>query len=337
MNKLAIVVLSWNGADILKSCLNSLEKQSYDNYQIIVVDNDSKDSSRDVLKQQKELLGEKLHVIYNRKNSGFAGGVNIGIKYSLENGFDGVALFNSDATADKDWLANLAKVLDEQSEVGIATGLLLHQGGGTIDSTGEFYSKWGLAFPRFRGKPSSQKPASGLVFGATGGASLYRAEMLRQIGLFDENFFAYFEDVDISFRAQLSGWKVYYTSEAIAYHEQGGSSKKIPGFTIQQIFKNLPLLYIKNVPTKYLLPVGIRLWVAYIFIMLNTIRHGSFFYAIKGWLMSIVYTPASILKRFSIQSGKKVSNNYINSVLWDDLPPEQSGMRRLRALLGGAK
>src|SRR6201999_312952 len=89
------------------------------------------------------------------------------------------------------------------------------------------------------------------VFVASGGASLYRIKMLQEIGLFDEDFFAYYEDVDLSFRAQLAGWKVAYAPRAVAYHQIGATSGHIKGFTTYQTIKNLPLLFYKNVPRKF--------------------------------------------------------------------------------------
>jgi GT2 family glycosyltransferase len=226
----------------------------------------------------------------------------------------------------------LADVLKSKKDVGAVTGLLLHDHKKTIDSTGDWYSTWGLAFPRNRGERPEIAAKSGYVFGATGGASLYRTKIFDDIDVFDESFFAYYEDVDVSFRAQLAGWKVYYTDKAIAYHEQGGSSKKIPGFTIYSTFKNLPLLYIKDVPRKFLFAIGIRLLLAYWLMLFNTIKYGTFLYALKGWLMSVVYAPGAVVKRFRIQSKRKVSNEYIWSMLWQDLPPEQSGLRKFRKI-----
>ena len=337
MNKLAVVVLNWNGSDILQDCIDSLATQSYKNYQIVIIDNDSKDDSHKVIDALAKKYADLLHVIYNDKNSGFAGGVNIGIDYAIEHDFDGVALFNSDARADKNWLGELSKILDEKEEVGIATCLLLHEDGATIDSTGDWYSTWGLSFPRNRDDSSTKASPSGYVFSGSGGASLYRVEMLKDIGLFDEAFFAYYEDVDISFRAQLAGWRVYYNKKSVVYHEQGGTSKKIPGFTIKQTFRNLPMLYIKNVPTRFLLVIGIRLWLAYILMFFNTLRRGSFLYAVRGWIESILLTPGAFIKRLFIQRHKKVSDEYIKSMLWKDLPPEQSGLRKFRKILSFGK
>lgn len=334
MNRVAIVVLNWNGIEDTISCLDSLLNLTYENYKILVVDNGSKMDSVEALKEYKQSHEELVEVIYNQKNLGFAGGVNTGIKWALENNFDAVALFNNDATVDKNWLSELVAGLDNK-EVGISTGLLLHEDGKTIDSSGDWYSKWGLPFPRNRGENTVFASNDGFVFGASGGATLYRSEMLRDIGLFDEDFFAYYEDADISFRAQLAGWKVYYNSEAIAYHKQGATSKKIPGFAVYQTFKNLPLLYIKNVPNSLLLPIGTRFYFAYLLMYLNSFTHQTGWMATKGVFKALILKPKAMKQRLAIQRNKRVSDEYIKSILWDDLPPDQTGIRKVRKLFTG--
>jgi len=329
MNSALIIVLNWNGIDDTLQCLDSLLDQTYKHFRILVVDNGSLDNSKLLLDEYHKKHIEKLDVIYNPANFGFAGGVNTGIEWALNEDYEFVALFNNDASADKNWLKHLVEAA-KPDEVGISTGLLLHADGKTIDSSGDWVSTWGLAFPRNRGESKSKAPDAGLVFGASGGASLYKTKLLRDIGLFDEDFFAYYEDVDISFRAQLAGWKVAYTPDAIAYHKQGATSKKIPGFAIYHTFKNLPLLFIKNVPNGLRFRVGIRFYFAYILILGNAIAHGDGLPALKGTWMSFILGFKKLGERSHIQKAKRVSSDYIKSILWNDLPPEQTGLRKVR-------
>lgn len=333
MTSVLIVVLNWNGIEDTKECLDSLFKQTYEKYTIAVVDNGSVDDSVEQLKVLQSKHPE-LILIENGENKGFAGGVNSGISYALENKFDAVALFNNDAVADKDWLKHL--VYNLRDDTGIVTGLLLHRDGKTIDSTGDFYTNWGIPSPRSRGASAEKIPESGHVFGASGGASLYSILVFKQIGLFDENFFVYYEDVDVSFRAQLAGFKVFYTNEAIAYHKQGATSGKVPGLAIKHTFKNLPLLFWKNIPLGLLFPVGIRFALLYTLIFGNAVKNGTGSYAFKGWLGSIKYFwTASLWQRFKIQRNRKVTTKYINSILYHDIPPEQTGMRKFRKFFIG--
>lgn len=334
MNRVAIVVLNWNGISDTLECLDSLQKQSYKNFTIVVIDNGSTDNSHKILSEYQTNHSDNTEVIYNPKNFGFAGGVNTGIEWALNGDYEYVALFNNDATADKDWLKNLVDTIQSKG-IGVSTGLLLHGDGKTIDSTGDWYSTWGLPFPRNRGDKTAKAADSGLVFSASGGASLYKTQMLREIGLFDEDFFAYYEDTDISFRAQLAGWKVAYTNKAIAYHKQGETSKKIPGFTVYQTFKNLPLLFIKNVPRGLLFSVGIRFYFSYALMFANAIVKGSGKPAIKGAWRSFILGFKKLGERYEIQSNKKVTTKYIKTMLWPDLPPDQTGIRKLRKFFTG--
>jgi hypothetical protein len=296
---------------------------------VLIVDNGSVDNSKLLLDEYQSQHQDKVDVIYNPANFGFAGGVNTGIEWALNENYEFVTLFNNDAIADKNWLKNLIAAA-KPKEIGISTGLLLHADGKTIDSSGDWYSTYGLSYPRGRNHKTSTAPEAGFVFGASGGASLYKTELFKDIGLFDEDFFAYYEDVDISFRAQLAGWKVAYNPDAIAYHKQGATSKRIPGFTIYHTFKNLPLLFLKNVPGGLLLSIGVRFYPAYWLILGNAIAHGNGGPAIRGALRSWLLGFKKLGERRDIQKNKQVSTVYIKNLLWNDLPPDQTGLRRLR-------
>mgnify|MGYP000302340130 CR=1 FL=1 len=330
MTSVLFIVLNWNGKKDTLKCLGSLRGQSI-SHSVVVVDNNSRDGSIEAIsKQFPDVL-----ILAQKKNRGFAGGVNVGIRYAIKNGFDKVALFNNDAIADPKWLESLVAGM-KKSRASIVTGLLLDARGETIDDTGEFYSTWGVSFARNRNEPVEAAPKAGFVFGATGGASLYKTSLFKEIGLFDESFFAYYEDIDLSFRAQLAGHKVYYTDKAVACHERGSTSKKISGFGVYQTFKNLPLLYTKNVPVGLLFPIGIRLLLLYVLIFGNAVKNGDGVHALKGWLASVGYFwTRAIWLRPIIQLRRKVSSDDIYSILYRDLPPEQTGMRKLRKFFTG--
>lgn len=337
MDRVAVVVLNYRGIEDTFACLDSLFRQSYEHFTVVAVENGSGDDSAEKFKQLEALYGDRLQTLYNDKNLGFTGGVNTGIRWALDHDYDYVALFNNDATADKDWLKSLVESA-KRNDSGMITGLLLLQDGKTIDSTGDWFSKWGLPFPRNRGDVLEKAADAGPVFGATGGATLYSAAMLRDIGMFDEDFFAYYEDADISFRAQLGGWKVYYEPTAIAYHKLSQTSKKMKsGFTIYHTFKNMPLVVIKNVPLSLFFSVGIRFYIAYWLMLGHAIVRGNGMPALKGAFMSIVLSITKLGLRWPIQHRKKVSAGYIRSIMWDDLPPDQTGLRKVRSFFIGKK
>lgn len=324
-----IIIPNLNGKSDLLGCVESLLKQTLKGFEIVIVENGSTDGSVDFVKDLDK-KHSNITGLYNKTNLGFAGGVNTGIRYALQNNADYILLFNNDAIADKSWVKNLVDYMTHNPGVGIATCKLLHDDGKTIDSTGEGYSIWGLPYPRGRNEKTINKYDEQTdIFAASGGASIYRAKMLNQIGLFDEDFFAYYEDVDISFRAQLAGWKVSYVPKAIAYHQQGATSSKIKGFTVYQTMKNLPLLMTKNIPKELLSKVLPKFIIAYLAFFISAILKGNFAYALRGWFGFLGLLPKKLNERKQIQSNVKVGVNYIDSRLMQDLPPDQIKLRRL--------
>lgn len=327
MKKISVVVPNWNGVDVLPGCLNSLLAQSC-KAEIVVVENGSVDGSVGMI----EVKYPNVTLLKQPKNLGFDGGVNVGINYALDAGHDYIALFNNDALADKNWLAELANTLDKSPEYGIATGKLYDGTKKCLDTTGDQYTTWGLAYPRGRGELDTGKyDAPEDVFGSTAGAALYRADMFRDIGVFDNDFFAYYEDVEISFRAQLAGWKVRYVPTAHAYHQIGGTSGKIKGFTTYQTIKNLPWVMWKNVPLGLLPTILPRFTIAYTSFIFASLSRGQFKPLFKGLFVTTVLLPKKLIERHHIQKNRKVSNDYIKSKLTWDLPPNAARLRNLRA------
>jgi GT2 family glycosyltransferase len=327
-NRIACVIPNWDGIKTIGKALDALQKQQTKaEVTIIVVDNGSVDGSSQFVRDSYP----GAIIVQHDKNYGFAGGVNGGIRKAMQLKYDYVALFNNDASADDDWLDHLWRCLEEHSEVGIATGKLITSDGKQLDSTGEGYSTWGLPFPRGRGEPISDKYDDQTdIFAASGGASMYRVAMLEQIGIFDDDFFAYYEDVDISFRAQLAGWKVRYVPGARAYHDIGVTSGRIKGFTTYQTLKNLPLVIWKNLPARYFWHVLPRFTLAYWLFFASAIARGQWGMALKGLLQCAWLTPKKLLERRSIQKHRVVGSAYIWGNMLHDLPPNAHRLQRLR-------
>ena len=329
--RIAIVVLNWNGANDAIACMDSLVAQAGEVPDIVLVDNNSHDDSVVLLEKYIRGRNASIHFIKNGVNSGFTGGNNIGFTYALAQGYEYVGTLNPDATADINWVTSLVSELQSNPETGIATGILARSDKKHIDSTGEQYTVWGIPGPRGRDGLLADAPdAPQYVFGSTGGGFVARADMLRDIGLFDEKFFMYFEDVDLSFRAQLAGYKVRYTPAAIAYHKLSASTNKVPGLAVYNTFKNLPMLYVKNMPLRLWPQTYPRFVLAYTLILGNAIARGRGAPAIKGWLKSWLLIPHMFSQRHMIQKSKKVSAEYINTIILHDIPPEQTGLRKFR-------
>lgn len=325
-----MIILNYKGwADTIK-CIESLREQSYKDFQIYLIENGSGDES--AKKLEPVVSGDKRIIFDQQKvNTGFTGGVNIGIKYAIDNNFDAALLLNNDVQAEKDWLKNLV-VAAKETKAEIVTGLLLSKDGKAIDDAGDVYTMWGVPELRSEKKPASEAPESGYIFGATGGATLYTTALIKEIGLFDETFFAYNEDVDISWRAQLAGYKVYYEKSAVAYHKHSATSSKIPGFTTTQVFQNLPLVYWKNVPLGLLWPIGWRFFLAYSMFIFWKITQGAFVPMVKGIWRSWKLLPHALRERRKIQRSKVVDNAYLRTIIAPNLP--MKSFNRIRSFFG---
>jgi GT2 family glycosyltransferase len=325
--KLYVVIPNWNGASRIKACLDSLKSQSQA-HQVIVVDNGSVDDSISII----ESGYPDVTLIKQDKNYGFTGGVNPGIQKALADNAECVALLNNDAVADKNWLKELVGFLDKNAKTGIATSKICDKDRTHLDSTGDIYTIWGLAYPRGRGEAYSTKYDNQTeVFAGSGGASLYRTQVFRDVGLFDQDFFAYYEDVDVSFRAQLAGWKAAYVPSAVVYHEIMATSSGMKGFTTYQTIKNLPWLMWKNVPWLLMPRIFPRFALAYMSFVASAIGRGQVWPVIKGVLVSTALWPKKMVQRHNIHNHRKVSVDYINSIITHDLPPNASRLRGLRA------
>lgn len=326
----AIVVLNWNGAIDTINCIDSLLNQSY-LVDIVVVDNNSTDNSRDILENHiKKRSDSNIHFIKNDVNSGFAGGNNTGIRYALKNTYRYIGSLNPDATADKEWVKSLVETLKMRSDCGIVTGLIEKNSTGTIDTTGEQYTIWGIPNSRKRGSSLEAAPDAGYIFAATGGGFIARADTLSNVGLFDEKFFMYFEDIDLCFRTQLSGYKIFYTPDAIAHHKIGASSSNVKGLVVYNTFKNLPLVFLKNVPLRLWSKILPRFSVAYSLFLANAIKNKNGWPAIKGILRYITLIPHGLILRRRIQKDRKVPIDYIDNIILHDIPSEQMGLRKFR-------
>lgn len=324
----AIVIPNWNGKDRLESCLEAVVKQS-EHSLVIVVDNGSTDESVKFVRKHFP----QIDLIVHDRNLGFAGGVNSGIMRAKTMGIEYIALLNNDAVPEKDWLKNLYSIIRQDSELGAVACKLLSADKKHVDSTGDFYTIWGLPFNRDRDLPAAEAESKeGYVFGPCAGAALYRVSALEDAGLFDEDFFAYHEDADLHFRLQLKGWKTLYTPKAVAYHATGSTSKTIKGFTTYHTFKNYPILLIKNVPGRLLPSVLLRFTTIYVGIYINSLIQGRGWPATKGVVKFLALLPKKMVERRRIQTSKRVSTSYIHSILIHDLPPNVGKLRRLNRI-----
>lgn len=340
MTRLVVAIVTWNNSDDAIECAQSLLTQKgIDDYIVLFVDNSSDTSEVEKLKSFIDSKGDtRLEITETGENGGTAGGFNAAVKWATEHSIEYVGSLNADAVADENWCASLLEQLDADPDAGIVTGKLLHRDGKTIDSTGDFYTTWGLPGPRGRDMPAESAPSEpGYVFGATGGGFVARTSMYTAIGYYDRRMFMYYEDVDLSFRAQLAGYKVHYTPDAIAYHKRGASSASVPGLAVYNTFKNLLILFVKNVPLRLCVSMYPRFVLMYTLILGNAIVSGRGKYALKGYLASWRHLAHMFRERGRIQKARVVSDEYISSIIMHDIPPDQVGLRKFRGLFTGRR
>jgi Predicted glycosyltransferases len=252
-HKVSIVIVTWNSRQYIEKCLECLRQQSYTDYEIIVVDNASLDNTVEYLNQNHSLLT----IIKNQKNLGFAKAGNQGIRAS-EGEF--ILMLNPDVFPEPNFLEELVKTLSLHSRYGAVGGKLLLFNHGensrTIDSTGLFLTRSLKA--RDRGnlrEDRGQYDQEEDIFAVCGAAVIFRRQALEKIKLegeyFDEDFFAYYEELDLCWRMQLIGFECGYNPRAVAYHVRGGSGFKSKFFQknpfMQRItVRNRYFMLIKN-------------------------------------------------------------------------------------------
>ncbi|MBI4773319.1 MAG: glycosyltransferase family 2 protein [Deltaproteobacteria bacterium] len=256
--EVSIVVPNFNGRTVLPHCLDSLEKQTCRSFETIVVDNGSWDGSVPYLQNRPG-----LRLLALPSNRGFAGGCNAGIRESRGRF---IALLNNDAEAAPDWLEKLLDAAgDHPGADSFASMILRRNEGDTIDSAGDVYTIAGSAKKRGERQPrSSIFSRRRVVFGASACAGFYRRRYFDVAGCFDEDFFCYFEDVDLCFRAVLYGLTCLFVPDAVVYHRVSATKGEKSPFVTYHNSRNLEWVYLKNMPgrlmLKYLLPtVTLRL------------------------------------------------------------------------------
>lgn len=222
---ISVVLVNLNGRSLLESCLASLQNQDYPTelVEVVVVDNGSTDDSVDYIHTHHPYV----NVIRSDRNLGFAGGNNVGVKSATG---EYIAFLNNDAEAAPNWLSVMAAQLDSDPETGCVASKMLNTQGELIDYGGLGMTLYGRAYEQGTGLPADVVDfnTSGPILAPCGGAMLIRRELFQELGGFDEQFIAYYEDVDLGWRLWLSGSAVIFLPEALVYHRQHVTGTRFP-------------------------------------------------------------------------------------------------------------
>lgn len=305
-----VIIVNWNNNNLLQKCLLSLERQTEKRFEVIVVDNGSSDGSVDSIKCKFK----NVRLIALNENKGFSEANNIAFGY-VKTKY--TATLNNDTVVHHNWLANLIHALEMNPNAGLAASkILFYKDPRIIDRIGDAYSIAGAGILKGRGEASKKsKEDSTLVFGACAAAALYRTDMIRRIGFFDNDFFLIYEDVDLSFRAQLFGYKCIYVPIAIIYHHCSNTIGNDSYTSIYYGHRNNEWAYIKNMPT-LLIYVTLSFHIIYdilAFIYFFIKGHSRIF--IKAKIDAIKGIKSIYRKRKKIQKMKTVGSYYIWSML----------------------
>lgn len=249
--KASVIIPNLNGAGWLRDSIESIWAQTEQDFELIVIDNGSTDESLEIARSY--CGNPRYHLIENSENTGFSHAVNQGI--AMAKG-EYMALFNNDAFAEPNWLEELLKTAESDPKIFAVSSLMLRYYEPELaDDAGDYVTILGFACKRGDGLKASryQKPCR--IFSACGGAALYRKSILDKIGVFDELFFAYYEDVDLSWRANNFGYKNVYCPTAKCRHICGATTGAVRynPFKSIQSGRNSILLPYKNLPLLMLL------------------------------------------------------------------------------------
>jgi GT2 family glycosyltransferase len=240
----AVVIVNLNAGPYLARTLEALAAQSVAPRRVIVVDNGSTDGSFAGIDERFGFV----ELVRPGQNLGFAGANNLAVKMAHD--CDWVALLNPDAFARADWLERLFLAAERDPGYAMLTStLLLADDPERLDGTGDVYHTSGLAFRRDHGRvATSVRRATGEVFAASGAAGLYRRDAFLEAGGFDERFFCYLEDIDLTFRRRLAGHRCLYVADAVVEHVGSATTGRVSDFTIFHSHRNLVWTYVKNMP-----------------------------------------------------------------------------------------
>ncbi len=305
-----LIIVNWNGLDYLKISLASLARQTAGHVTTYIVDNHSADGSVDFIRQHYP----QAILIEAKRNLGFAGGNNLGMRRALDDGVDYLMLINNDTEVPPTLLAKMTEYMEHHPAVGIIQPkLLLMDYRDTLDSCGSWLTRTGFLI--HYGCEEKDGPAYSEdtpIFTIKGAAMMVRRTTLEAVGLFDDDFFAYFEETDLCWRAWLKGFEIHYAPVASLYHKIGGSTQMIGSPVINyHSFKNRIMSLIKNLETSnllWMLPLHIILVIGFSFIyfLAGRFKSGWSIYRALGW--NIAHFGDNLKKRALIQKGRVVSD-----------------------------
>lgn len=305
-----VIIPNWNGKRHLQDCLDSLRRQSFNHFRVIIVDNGSADDSVDFIRNQYP----EVKVIALDENRGFAGGVNEGIRYSDA---EFIFLLNNDTVVDPNCLRELNDAAAKYPDFSyFATKMLFRNSPGVINAAGDSFGTDGQGRNiGIRECDDGRYDQVAEVFGACAGAAFYRKTFFQDAGLFDEDFFLIMEDVDLDFRGQLKGHRCFFIPTAVVHHVHSASIVKHSSLQIYHGTRNALFVLAKDMPSVLLLKYFRPMLRQRSRILMDSVfqrQAGPWIKAELGFLAKLLPT---LLKRMRIQRERRVNRASIETIL----------------------
>jgi GT2 family glycosyltransferase len=324
---ISVIVVNWNGLQLLDACFESLAKQTWPNKEFLLVDNGSTDGSRELLISWADRLPRAQSILLPT-NTGFCKANNIA--FSRASG-EWIALLNSDAVAAPNWLEELIRYGDVENRIGMLAGKILFQDpAGVIDKAGHLIYWDGQN--RGRGTMETdlgQYDQPEEILWPDACAALYHRKMFEETGGFDEAFFAFGDDADLGMRGRLLGWRAWYVPSAVVYHRHSASFGVYSPLKVMLVERNRLLLAVKNFPWPLLLQnpfwtlrrlgwnayaVFLRKGAASRFIENNGWRQMAY-NLVWSYLSAAKLLPHAFHQRYMIQRKRRLSNREMIDLL----------------------
>jgi GT2 family glycosyltransferase len=295
---ISVVIPNYNGAVCLEPCLRSLNRQTYPHFEVIVVDNASRDQSVEMARR----VAPQATIMRQRRNLGFAAAVNRGIEAARG---EWVAVLNNDTEAPQDWLAECAAAIARHPDASfLACRILEYDRPGRIFSAGDCFLRAGIGYRRGQeqaddGKFDLEVP----IFSACGCAALYRKAALSTHGCFDEDFFAYLEDVDLGLRFQAAGARGYYIPRARITHRGGATSGgEFSPLAVRLRTRNAILLLMKSVPGPIVWRSLPMILTSQVYWLGRALAHGRLLSYLSGMAGVIPLAPEMLSRRRALRA-----------------------------------
>ncbi|MBT9777184.1 glycosyltransferase [Clostridium sp. MCC353] len=246
MKKVTVIIPNYNGLKFMEPCFEALDRQTTDDYQVLVVDNGSTDGSVEWLKERE------IPSIFLDKNTGFCGAVNIGLKAAQT---PYAILLNNDTEVCGDFVAQMIRAIEKSPSIfSVSCKMIQLYQKDLMDDAGDMYTVLGWAYQRGVGQSAAGYNKEREIFSACAAAAIYRREVFETIGYFDEMHFAYLEDLDVGYRAKIAGYHNRYCPDAVVYHAGSATSgSKYNSFKVKLAARNNIYLNYKNMPALQLL------------------------------------------------------------------------------------